>query len=196
MHKDGYSLDKVPYCFSRSSIKFLGHMGWKISDLNKVLIKLLGWSQLSNPSDLPCLFSCKMIKRHSMQIAPSRAYFRSGPKLKHIDRCGCHLYYQRFCNGYSAPKSINQCLYITMEIGPYSCFHIWNSHEDGAISIVYILLWKYARVNGKLTLHSTEYGAISIVIYTENSVKGCLCIIRYFSFCRYYYGNRPVWIEI
>ena len=75
---------------------------------------------------------------HSMQIAPSRAYFRSGPKLKHIDRCGCHLYYQRFCNGYSAPKSINQCLYITMEIGPYSCFHIWNSHEDGAISIVYI----------------------------------------------------------
>ena len=27
MHKDGYSLDEVRYCFSRSSIKFLGHMG-------------------------------------------------------------------------------------------------------------------------------------------------------------------------
>ena len=88
--------------------------------------------------DLPSLLP--LFWGHSMQIAPSRAYFRSGPKLKHIDRCGCHLYYQRFCNGYSAPKSINQCLYITMEIGPYSCFHIWNSHEDGAISIVYIYI--------------------------------------------------------
>ena len=27
----------------------------------------------------------------SMQIAPSRAYFRSSPKLKHIDWCRCHL---------------------------------------------------------------------------------------------------------
>ena len=37
-------------------------MGWKISDLNQVWIRLLGWSQLSNPSGFPCLFSCKMIK--------------------------------------------------------------------------------------------------------------------------------------
>ena len=29
MYKDWYSLDEVAYCFSRSSIKFLGHMGWK-----------------------------------------------------------------------------------------------------------------------------------------------------------------------
>ena len=74
--------------------------------------------------NVTCLFwcssSCTVLLE--MQIAPSRTYLRSGPKLKHIDRCGCHLYYQRFCNGYSAPKSINQCLYITMEIGPYSCF--------------------------------------------------------------------------
>ena len=56
-----------PCCFSRSSIKFLGHMGWKISDLNKVWIRLLGWSQLSNPSDLPCLFSCKMIKQNQLE---------------------------------------------------------------------------------------------------------------------------------
>ena len=48
-------------------IKFLGHMGWKISDLSKVWIKLLGWSQLSNPSDLPCLFSCKMIKQNQLE---------------------------------------------------------------------------------------------------------------------------------
>ena len=67
MHKDGYSLDELPYRFSRSSIKFLGNMGWKISDLNKVWIRLLGWSQLSNPSDLPCLFSCKMIKQNQLE---------------------------------------------------------------------------------------------------------------------------------
>ena len=67
MHKDWYSLDEVPYCFSRSSIKFLGHMGWKISDLNQVWVRLLGWSQLSNPSVLPCLFSCKMIKQNQLE---------------------------------------------------------------------------------------------------------------------------------
>ena len=67
MHKDWYSLDEVPYCFPRSSIKFLGYMGWKISDLNQVWVRLLGWSQLSNPSDLPCLFSCKMIKQNQLE---------------------------------------------------------------------------------------------------------------------------------
>ena len=67
MHKDGYSLDEVTYCISGSSIKFLGHMGWKISDLNQVWIRLLSWSQLSNPSDLPCLFSCKIMKQNQLE---------------------------------------------------------------------------------------------------------------------------------
>ena len=67
-YKDWYSLDKVPYCFSRSSIKFLGQMGWKINDLNQVWVRLLSWSQLSNPSDLPYLFSCKMIKQNQLEI--------------------------------------------------------------------------------------------------------------------------------
>ena len=40
--------------FVRSSIKFQGHTGWKIDDLNPIWIRLLGQSQLSNPSDLPC----------------------------------------------------------------------------------------------------------------------------------------------
>ena len=30
MHKAWCSIEKVPYCFSRSSIKFQGHTGWKI----------------------------------------------------------------------------------------------------------------------------------------------------------------------
>ena len=41
-------------CFSRSSIKFQGHTGWKIDYLDQIWVRLLGGSQLSNPSDLPC----------------------------------------------------------------------------------------------------------------------------------------------
>ena len=32
VHKAWYSIEEVPYYFSRSSIKFQGHMGWKIDD--------------------------------------------------------------------------------------------------------------------------------------------------------------------
>ena len=52
MHKAWHSIE-VPYCFSRSSIKFHCHTGgknwWFESNL-----RLLGRSQLTNPSDLPC----------------------------------------------------------------------------------------------------------------------------------------------
>ena len=43
MHKDWHSIEEVPYCFSRSSIKFHGHTGWKIN-LNPTWVRLLGWS--------------------------------------------------------------------------------------------------------------------------------------------------------
>ena len=36
MHKAWRSIEEVPYCFSRSSIKFHGHTGGKIDDLNPV----------------------------------------------------------------------------------------------------------------------------------------------------------------
>ena len=54
MHKAWCNVEKVPYNFSWSSIKFEGHTGWKIDDLNPVWVRLLGRWQLSNPSDLPC----------------------------------------------------------------------------------------------------------------------------------------------
>ena len=41
---------------TRSSIKFQGHTGWKINDFNPIWVRLLGRSQLSNPSDLPCWY--------------------------------------------------------------------------------------------------------------------------------------------
>ena len=42
------------HCFFGSSIKFHGHTGWKINDLNPIWVRLRSRSQLSNPSDLPC----------------------------------------------------------------------------------------------------------------------------------------------
>ena len=35
-------------------MKFQGQTGWQIDDLNPIEVRLLGWSQLSNPLDLPC----------------------------------------------------------------------------------------------------------------------------------------------
>ena len=40
MHKAWCSTVEVPYCFSRSSIKFEGHMDQKIDDLNPILSKI------------------------------------------------------------------------------------------------------------------------------------------------------------
>ena len=40
MHKAWRSTEEVPYCFSRSSIKFQGHRDWKIDDLNPILNKI------------------------------------------------------------------------------------------------------------------------------------------------------------
>ena len=57
MHKAWCNLEEVPYNFSRSSIKFQGHTGWKIDDLIRIWVRLQGRSQLTNPSDLPCFIS-------------------------------------------------------------------------------------------------------------------------------------------
>ena len=55
MHKAWRYIEEVPYYFLRSFIKFQGHTGWKINDLNPIWIRLQGCLQLSDPSDLPCL---------------------------------------------------------------------------------------------------------------------------------------------
>ena len=60
IHKAWSCIEEVPYCFWRSSIKYQGHTGWKIDDLNPVWVRLLGRSQLSNPSDLPCFTQIKI----------------------------------------------------------------------------------------------------------------------------------------
>ena len=65
------SIEEVPYCFLGSSIKFLGHTGWKIDDLNPIWVRLPGRSQLSNPSDLPC-FIWFFISTHNHNFVCSR----------------------------------------------------------------------------------------------------------------------------
>ena len=57
MHKAWRSLEEVPYCFTRPSIKFQGHTDWKIDDLNPIWVRLLGRLKLSNPWDLLYLIS-------------------------------------------------------------------------------------------------------------------------------------------
>ena len=57
MHKAWCSIEEVPYYFSKSSIEFQGHTGWKIDNLYPIWVRLLGRLQLSNPSDLPCYFN-------------------------------------------------------------------------------------------------------------------------------------------
>ena len=52
-------IEEVPYCFLGSSIKFQGHTGWKIDNFNPIWVRLLGRSQLSNPSDLPSFLKNK-----------------------------------------------------------------------------------------------------------------------------------------
>ena len=54
IHKAWCNVEEVPYNFLMSSIKFEGHTGWKIDNFNPIWVRLLGRSQLSNPSDLPC----------------------------------------------------------------------------------------------------------------------------------------------
>ena len=39
LHKAWYSIEELPYYFFSSSIKFPGHMGPKINDLNPILSK-------------------------------------------------------------------------------------------------------------------------------------------------------------
>ena len=46
MHKAWSGTEEVPYCFSRPSIIFQGHTGWKIDDMNQILSKNTGPAQI------------------------------------------------------------------------------------------------------------------------------------------------------
>ena len=80
----------LPYCFFRSSIKFQGHTGQKIDDLNPTWVILQGRSQLSNPSDWPCFLSCDQAALWMvLSICPSVC-------LSQLFRCFCHHIIMKF----------------------------------------------------------------------------------------------------
>ena len=85
MHKAWSSIEEVPYCFWRSSVKFQGHTGWKIDDWNPIWVRLLGRSQLSNPSDLPCSRSYVKFQGHKalkiVEFDPNWAFPDSNSSL-------------------------------------------------------------------------------------------------------------------
>ena len=79
MHKASCSIVEVAYYFFRSSIKSQGHRGWKMYDLNPIWVRLLGRSQLSNPSDLPCsqiptLYTHSLVVLGYLLLVFERAY--------------------------------------------------------------------------------------------------------------------------
>ena len=49
MYKPWRSVEKMRYYFWKSTVKFQSNMGWKLT-----IWIILGWSQLLNPSYLPC----------------------------------------------------------------------------------------------------------------------------------------------
>ena len=83
LHTAWHNIDKVPYCFSRSSFKFRGLAGWKINDFNQIWLRLLGWSQLSNPSDRPRL--ANILEKYDYAVKRFGCTF-------------CYVYYTILCN--------------------------------------------------------------------------------------------------
>ena len=66
LHKAWNSKGEMPYCFPRSSIKFQGHTVQNITDFDpNWAFRIIGWWQLSNPSDLPCFRSCIKFQGHT-----------------------------------------------------------------------------------------------------------------------------------
>ena len=154
------SIDEVPYCFSRSSVKFQGHTGQKIANFDPNLAfldcycslnsqmclkwctkldvvqkgcpnvfrghpsnlkvtwteksmiwiqfkaKLLGRSQLSNPSDLPCFISCDQAAlRTPTSVCPSvcpsvyHTFFTMFLSCYHHKIFRIHYQWQKWCPG-------------------------------------------------------------------------------------------------
>ena len=75
LHKAWNSKGEMPYCFPRSSIKFQGHTVQNITELTQIgHFRTIGRSQLSNPSDLPCLTQGRNQNRlHNLWITTNSA---------------------------------------------------------------------------------------------------------------------------
>ena len=91
MHKAWSSMEKVAYCFSRSSVKFQGHTGSKIADFGP------NWVFLDCNSSLNWLMATKWCmklkvaqKRYPvvLQVFPSNFRVTQGKKLPNFTQIG------------------------------------------------------------------------------------------------------------
>ena len=111
MHKAWSSIEEVPYCFARSSIKFHGHTGGKKWRFESNL-RLLGRSQLWNPSDLPC---CNF--DHSFKIAHKSWGLFHGTYIS-----ACYPFSHAFSRSFGDREHRNAiygCLIFKYSQGPY-----------------------------------------------------------------------------
>ena len=113
----------MPYCFSGSSIKFQGHTGWKIDDLNPIWVRLLGRSQLSNPSDLPCYWS-HGLKNQQFESNSSKIT-RPVAAIKSLRFALFHKYWSNTCEICTGVKQYTFHWVISSELVQKQC--VFNS---------------------------------------------------------------------
>ena len=144
MHKAWCSIEEVPCYFSGSSIKFQDHTGWNIYDLNPIWVRLLGRSQLSNPSDLPCF--------HSTPTPFFTSIFSGGtPRQKLRLFPHAHLTPAHFSSKAPLPPPPNP----RSPCPPYetcvpTCWLWWYVHVE---CIVTVKRWRSNRERTKLSIH-------------------------------------------
>ena len=102
---------KIAYCFLESSIKFQGHTGWKIDEFNPIWVRLLGRSQLSNPSDLPCFHKAAVDDKAALVYVMSWCWVGNRPLPEPMMTQFTDAYIQHSCLMYSI--KIQATLYHT-----------------------------------------------------------------------------------
>ena len=87
IHKAWCSIEDMPYYFFGVIYQISRSHGRKIGNLNPIWVRLLGRSQLSNPSDLPC-FSCDhTVLRTLLSI---RLSVHPSVSVTPFPQCPCH----------------------------------------------------------------------------------------------------------
>ena len=118
---------------SRSSMYFRGHAGWKINDLNPISVRLLGRSQLSNPSD--SYFAGTVIKPNTEVTSlpeASRVSDLPGykPQSKHCTMFACMHECMHVCMCVCACDCMCVCSrrVVSCPVQPRACH--WNCVSD------------------------------------------------------------------
>ena len=147
MHKAWCSIKEVPYNFSRSSIKFQGPTGRNINDLDKIWARLLGRSQLSNPSDLPCYWR-KCIWKYRLQKG---GHFVSASVLKYKNKWNdnCKNLQSVSCLMMNMMTSSNGNIFrVTGPICGEFTGHRWIPRTKASDAGLWCFLWSAPGING------------------------------------------------